>query len=290
MSHVREARLLCRKTVDFFTLLSHTNESQREGRRAGMTQELLALVTGLAHYLKILIRIALTGALKLLHSYDNPHALNTFIHHLDVVVKDNANANSYRDNAVSSRMSTHWTHLVAYGYNSLARKSAGASPFASASGSEALLELSTVPPTDLCVACKSTVEDDCVRLGTYKRWHSQCVKCSVCGVDALAPSEGKSSSGGDGGDADDGSAGSLSTMKLSTKRRRPARADDFTYVLDDARSDVIGIYCKLHTPERCESGFDSVLRLEQYSFLLNVALRRLAILLMKRGVLSADSK
>ena len=63
MSHVREARLLCRKTVDLFTLLSHTQETG--ARRIGMTQELLALVTGLAHYLKILIRIALTGALKL---------------------------------------------------------------------------------------------------------------------------------------------------------------------------------------------------------------------------------
>ena len=53
MSHVREARMLCRKTVDLFTLLSHTNETG--ARRMGMTQELLALVTGLAHYLKILI-------------------------------------------------------------------------------------------------------------------------------------------------------------------------------------------------------------------------------------------
>jgi len=31
----------------------------------GMTQELFALVTGLAHYLKILTRIALTRVLKL---------------------------------------------------------------------------------------------------------------------------------------------------------------------------------------------------------------------------------
>lgn len=55
--------MLCRKTVELFTLLSHTQETG--SRRMGMTQELLALVTGLAHYLKILIRIALTGALKL---------------------------------------------------------------------------------------------------------------------------------------------------------------------------------------------------------------------------------
>jgi hypothetical protein len=35
-----------------------------------MTQELLSLVTGLAHYLKVLIRIALTAALRL----DREHA------------------------------------------------------------------------------------------------------------------------------------------------------------------------------------------------------------------------
>jgi hypothetical protein len=55
--------MLCKKIVNFFSLLSHTQESGV--RRLGMTQELLSLVTGLAHYLKILIRIALTCALKL---------------------------------------------------------------------------------------------------------------------------------------------------------------------------------------------------------------------------------
>lgn len=34
-------------------------------KRLGITQELLSLVTGLAHYLKILIRLALTSALRL---------------------------------------------------------------------------------------------------------------------------------------------------------------------------------------------------------------------------------
>lgn len=63
MAHGREAKMLCKKIVNFFSLLSHTQESGV--RRLGMTQELLSLVTGLAHYLKILIRIALTCALKL---------------------------------------------------------------------------------------------------------------------------------------------------------------------------------------------------------------------------------
>ena len=59
------AKLVCLagKTVGPFTLLSHTQEAG--SRQIGMTQELLALVTRIVHYLKILIRIVLTGALKL---------------------------------------------------------------------------------------------------------------------------------------------------------------------------------------------------------------------------------
>ena len=53
MAHVQEAHMLCRKTVNLFTLLSHTQETSE--RQIGMTQELLTLVTRLAHHLKILI-------------------------------------------------------------------------------------------------------------------------------------------------------------------------------------------------------------------------------------------
>lgn len=53
--------MLCRKTVDLFTLLSRTQDATNQ-RKVGMTQELLSLVTGLAHYLKILIRIASAAA------------------------------------------------------------------------------------------------------------------------------------------------------------------------------------------------------------------------------------
>ncbi|KAG0181800.1 hypothetical protein DFQ29_007028 [Apophysomyces sp. BC1021] len=68
LCHQREAKMLCKKVSNFFALLSHTQESGL--RRIGVTQELLSLVTGLAHYLKVLIRIALTGALRLEKQYD----------------------------------------------------------------------------------------------------------------------------------------------------------------------------------------------------------------------------
>jgi hypothetical protein len=63
LTYSREAKLLCKKIVAFFSLLSKTQETGV--RKLGVTQELLSLVTGLAHYLKLLIRITLQGALRL---------------------------------------------------------------------------------------------------------------------------------------------------------------------------------------------------------------------------------
>ncbi|KAI9484079.1 MAG: hypothetical protein EXX96DRAFT_477944 [Benjaminiella poitrasii] len=59
----RETNMLCGKVSNFFSLLSHTQQTGY--RRSGITQDLLTLVTGLAHYLKALIRIGLTGSLRL---------------------------------------------------------------------------------------------------------------------------------------------------------------------------------------------------------------------------------
>ncbi|KAL9542809.1 hypothetical protein MBANPS3_008421 [Mucor bainieri] len=61
--YTREAKMLCKKIINFFSLLSRTGDM--EMKKLGITQELLSLVTGLAHYLKILIRLALTSALRL---------------------------------------------------------------------------------------------------------------------------------------------------------------------------------------------------------------------------------
>ncbi|KAK6336311.1 hypothetical protein TWF696_001873 [Orbilia brochopaga] len=77
LAYSREAKLLCKKIVAFFTLLSKTQETGV--RKLGVTQELLSLVTGLAHYLKLLIRISLQGALKLERDFKNVDAFNRFL-------------------------------------------------------------------------------------------------------------------------------------------------------------------------------------------------------------------
>ncbi|KAG2171655.1 hypothetical protein INT43_008035 [Umbelopsis isabellina] len=80
LDYSSEAKRLCKKIINFFSLLSHTQESGAQLN--GITEELLSLVTGLAHYLKILIRVALTGALKLEKQYHNNMAIPTFLNNL----------------------------------------------------------------------------------------------------------------------------------------------------------------------------------------------------------------
>lgn len=80
LQYTVEAKKLCKKIINFFSLLSHTQESGIQSM--GITEELLSLVTGLAHYLKILIRIALSGALKLEKKYHSKGAIPNFLNDL----------------------------------------------------------------------------------------------------------------------------------------------------------------------------------------------------------------
>ncbi|KAF9462867.1 hypothetical protein BDZ94DRAFT_1309201 [Collybia nuda] len=290
MSHVREARMLCRKTVELFTLLSHTQETG--SRRMGMTQELLALVTGLAHYLKILIRIALTGALKLEREQSVREAMASFLDKLHLLAVQGGNPAARRmikgqngEVMTPSGTGNYGTQAVTYGFRSLAPENAGDSPFREGSAKV----MSSNPPSDLCIKCNLTVEEDCVRLGTYQRWHSHCIQCAQCGkVAAVSPAkeppraiderEGKDVTPKD------------QLPKLSTARRPPANVGYFVYDVDSRRETTsfgevpTVILCVDHAHAGCRGGFQAVQRLEQYAFLLNVALRRLYLLLKKQGV------
>jgi hypothetical protein len=272
----------------------------------GMTQELLALVTGLAHYLKILIRIALTGALKLEREQDVPEAMSFFLDRLHFLAVQGGNPGAPRIVKTSngavvppSRNRNPGTQGVTYGFKSLAPENAGESPFSlllgsnghanpnPSSGNGVTISASN-PPSDLCVECGLTVEEDCVRLGTYQRWHSQCMKCMTCGKVAAAPlPKDRAVAVEDKDKAGEKSDG----PKLSTVRRPPANVGAFVYEVD-SRQDTASfgevpkvILCTDHTHPGCRSGFQAVSRLEQYAFLLNVALRRLYLLLKKQGVL-----
>lgn len=291
MSHVRESRMLCRKTVELFTLLSHTQETG--ARRMGMTQELLALVTGLAHYLKILIRIALTGALKLEREQSAREAMTSFLDKLHLLAIPGGNPGArrmikgYQEDSSSHGAVNFGTQGVTYGFRSLAPENAGESPFAPSALRDNRVS-SQNPPSDLCVKCNQTVEEDCVRLGTYQRWHSNCIQCTVCGKVALIPMLKDQSS--KSGDEKDTKENVTPPAKPSSARRPPANVKLFVFDPDSVvETPSFGevpkvVYCTEHAQSSCKSGFQPVQRLEQYAFLLNVALRRLYLLLKKQGV------
>jgi hypothetical protein len=291
--------MLCRKTVDLFTLLSHTQETG--ARRMGMTQELLALVTGLAHYLKILIRIALTGALKLEREHGLRDAMASFLDklHLLAVQGGNPSARRMMKGAKGEVIPAPrpgagvntGTAGVTYGFRSLAPENAGESPFSGAPRDPALANVPVVnPPSDLCVKCNQTVEEDCVRLGTYQRWHSTCISCKMCGKMAAVPAPPADPTKAIE-DKDKEKDKDVAPPKISTIRRPPANVDWFVYELDSiVETPSFGpvptsIFCTEHGHANCRGGFQAVSRLEQYAYLLNVALRRLYLLLKKRKVI-----
>ena len=284
--------MLCKNMVELFALLSNTQGSG--ARRLSMTQELLKLVNGIAHYLKILIRIALTSALKLGREHGLGTALQSFLDKLHLLSMQSGNPSARRMMARDDDLpitrgfgSTNSnTYGVTYGFRSLAPEIAGESPFLDASQDSALVNVN-VPsaPSDTCVACTVPIEEDCVRLDTYQRWHSNCLRCKICGIDAAPDVAAKVEDKAlvkSGRGAGDGNV----TPVNKTARRPPANVDLFVYWLPARSSDApTTFYCTDHASLGCRGGFLAVSRLEQYAFRLNVALRRLHLLLKKRNVI-----
>lgn len=291
--------MLCRKTVDLFTLLSHTGETGTT-ERMGMTQDLLSLVTGLAHYLKILIRIALTGALKLDRDFGQKEALYGFLDKLQLLASGGGNPSARRvvpsskpQTSENGAVMPSGTQGVSYGYKSLAPENAGDSPFIgrTPNGTNGAMQ---TPPSDLCLHCGKTVEEDCVRLGTYNRWHSNCVICATCGRDAMDPAAVAALKEKERNQASAIANGENPKPTLSSTRRPPARVQEFLFVTeypdgDAERHPPTAVCCVDHPLSRSRAGFAAVSRLEQFAFLLNVALRRLYLLLLRRNIMPLAS-
>ncbi|KAI5809630.1 hypothetical protein DFH27DRAFT_153739 [Peziza echinospora] len=140
LAYSREAKLLCKKIVAFFTLLSKTQETGV--RKLGVTQELLSLVTGLAHYLKLLIRISLQGALKLEQTHNNSLSLGKFLEKL-------SDLEAIRE----GKQSLELTQVM----------------------SANLADITS----DVCTTCAMTIEDECAKYGD-RRWHLPCLTCANC--------------------------------------------------------------------------------------------------------------
>lgn len=205
MSYGREAKLLCKKVVAFFSLLSKAQHT--EGKKLGVTQELLSLVTGLAHYLKLLIRICLQGALRLEHDSQSSEGLYQFL-------DDLSDLDSLRMEDVSLQALSSPSNLSA-------------------------------KDSDHCGRCGKSIEDECARHGSL-RWHIHCVGCSRCGKEL-------------GRHLEDAHFNAF---------------DKKTYC-----SKCIAINTHDVVP------FEHITKLQQYVFLLNVALARLLDMLRSSGVI-----
>lgn len=269
MSHAREAKMLCRKTVNFFSLLARTPETNEQ--RSTVTKELLALVTGLAHYLKILIRIALTGSLKLDRDHGVTSALDELLARLTLLAKDEGDPTVQprgRGKDLDMELPpghTSSTRNIAYGYRSLAIEAMG----------ETALRGQTLPgqALDNCMRCHKVVDEDCVRLGLFERWHGQCIACDFCD-NAAATVQAEDQVTADG-----------ATTRVMRRSAIVLKGFEFDAKPPISRNavQVNHIACAHHRQDGYQTGFELVSRLEQYGFLLNVALRELFTQLRSRG-------
>lgn len=140
LSYNREAKLLCKKVVSFFSLLSESHDAGMQ--RLGVTQELLSLVTGLAHYLKLLIRICLQGALKLERETGSGDGLNRFLNQINSLEEQVEQSESVDPIAESE-------------------------PYVRGE-------------SDHCPICAKPVEDRCAKKND-RCYHLNCLACRVCG-------------------------------------------------------------------------------------------------------------
>ncbi|KAI7497227.1 GTPase-activating protein-like protein of the rho/rac family [Hortaea werneckii] len=248
LSYSREAKLLCKKVVAFFQLLA---ESQETGvRRLGVTQELLSLVTGLAHYLKLMIRICLSGALKLERETASAEGLEAFLRDIsrldDILEGEGLKDNQLAINGLGGA-------LLVVGEQGYVDKSA-----------------------DTCAVCAKAVEDKCFRRrsssgheaegkepgspsAAWSSWvlHTQCLSCNKCGRDLSADPEGLAK---------------------------------WTEESDDEGFGRGMVWCEAHAPRAAQAGgFTSVSRLQQYVHLLRVAHARLLATLRTSGALPHTS-
>jgi hypothetical protein len=129
----------------------------------------------------------------------------------------------------------------------------------------------------VCAHCHTAIEDECVRLGMFNRWHSSCLQCGVCGDRAVPPAPTPKDEPSDEtsrGSADDGTALAVVTNR---PRRPPPRLHEFFFQPVGDFVPPHEIFCSKHRTPQSVNGFESVTRLEQYAFLLHIALRRLYV-------------
>lgn len=138
----KEPRNISGKLMSYLAILRKSNNISDSGL---LSAELLLVITGCAHYLKLLIRIGLGNTAKLNKLRGDTLALDRFL----LIIK------SYEE-VESSEKNT-------------------------SDPSKSIYARLSVPPsaTDACYVCLKSIEKSCVRFNNL-RWHHKCFECSQC--------------------------------------------------------------------------------------------------------------
>lgn len=138
----KEPRNISGKLMSYLAILRKSNQISDSG---SLSAELLSVITGCAHYLKLLIRIGLNNALKLNKIRGDTKALDGFL----MKTKKFDDIESADKLPGDARISI---------------------------GSRLAIPINA---SDACRACLKSIEKSCVR---YKnlRWHMKCFECFVC--------------------------------------------------------------------------------------------------------------
>jgi len=177
-------------------------------------------VTGLAHYLKLLIRIGLQGALKLEREKSAPDGLHDFLTRL-----------SDTEGLAAPPEDENETVDLTAGVEGLADQR-----------------------SDCCISCEGPIDDECVRSGE-NRWHLKPshLSCSSCNKDLAAD------------------------------------LADALWCPDNKRTYCSACAHQNNLDSSVEGGFVEVSKLQQFVFLLRVALARLLAVLRAGGTLPPTS-
>lgn len=139
----KEPRSISGKLMSYLAILRKSNQISGSG---SLSAELLSVITGCAHYLKLLIRIGLSNALKLNKLRCDTKALDGFLG----IIK------TYEEIESPDKMSSEDQEKIINARLAVKRNA-----------------------TDSCKACLKSIEKACVLFGNT-RWHIKCFECSNC--------------------------------------------------------------------------------------------------------------
>lgn len=143
----KEPRKISGNLMSYLAILRKSSLISQSG---SLSAELLSVITGCAHYLKLLIRIGLSNALKVNKLLGTSEATQKFLNLTLGYEKFNSVSEKRADSVITSEIDVIKAKL-------------------------------RVPQnsTDACAHCGKSIEKMCARFDN-KRWHVKCFNCSTC--------------------------------------------------------------------------------------------------------------